>query len=80
MSDLVLSAADGWEQVTPEALNRAVAAYGDINNIKLAIGKGELGEVSIIIDENRFPEPYTAVEGFFDGSTLWLKVVLTSML
>lgn len=80
MSDLILSAADGWEQVSPEGMQRATTAYGDLTNVKLAVGKGDIGEVSIIIDENKFPEPYTAVEAIFVGDSLWIKSVLTSSL
>lgn len=80
MADLILSAQDGWEQVSPEGIQRAITAYGDFNNVKLAIGTGNLGEVSIVIDENKFPEPYTAVESVFVGESLWIKSVLTSTL
>lgn len=80
MADLILSAQDGWEQVSPDGLARAIAAYGDFNNVRLAVGAGNLGEVSIIVDENKFPEPYTAVEAIFVGESLWIKSVLTSTL
>lgn len=80
MADLVLSAQDGWEQVSAEAMQKLLDYYGGEPNLKLALSTDGIGIISIIVDEDRFPEPYTAVESAFIGGALWIKVVLTSSL
>jgi hypothetical protein len=77
MATLILSAEEGWEQITPEGLQRAIDGFGDISNVKTAIAQGNIGEVSIMIDENKYPTPYTATDMSFVGDSLWVKSVLT---
>lgn len=80
MADLLLLASDGWEQVSNEGLQRAISGFGDIFNLRTAIAQGNISEISIMIDENKYPTPYTATDMSFIGNSLWVKSILTESL
>lgn len=80
MATLILSAEEGWEQASPEAFQRALNGFGDISNIRNAIAQQNIAEISIMLDENKYPTPYTAVEMILVADSLWVKSVLTESL
>lgn len=54
MSDFLLIAPTGWEQASPEMLQRVIEGTGNIEGVASLISNGQFGELGNLLDEIRF--------------------------
>lgn len=80
MSDPLLIVGDDWLKYSGAQLDNAIATYGDLNNIKLALGAGDASVVAIAVDDTLFPTPYTGINGMLIGEDVWIQFVLSDTL